>query len=235
MILERRSGARGHTGDNGLDSRHAFSSGGYYDPQWMGFGALRVLNDITLAPGAALPAQRHANMELLNFVVSGVLAYAGDAGSGEVHAGELQWIGAGHGMEHRAANGSDSEPVHFLQAWIQPDRLNASPAIDQRACDTAQRRGRWATLVSPDGDDGSLALRQHAWVRGVLLGAGDEAGFALDPARRYWLHVVRGEIGSAGLRLRAGDALGIAGEGAMAKLAGVGDGIADVLLFDLPG
>lgn len=233
-MLERRAAARGHTTAGGMDSRHAFSSGGYYDPQWMGFGPLRVLNEVTLAPGAALPSQRHANMELLNFVVSGVLAYAGDAGSGEVRAGELQWIGAGHGMEHRAGNGSDSEPVRFLQAWIQPDRLNAPPAIARRACDPAQQREHWVTFASPDGQGGSLALRQQAWLRGALLGAGGQVEIALDPARRYWLHVVRGSVRIDARELADGDALGVADEGGTLRLEGVGPAVAGLLLFDLP-
>jgi redox-sensitive bicupin YhaK (pirin superfamily) len=121
--------------------------------------------------------------------------------------------------------------VHFLQIWIQPDRVNAPPAYAQRAFDPAQRRGRWALLASPDGADASLAIRQQAWLRGALLDAGESVAFTPDPARRYWLHVAQGQVRMGDRALAAGDALGFEGESAPVELTGEG---ADVLLFDLP-
>nr|WP_255746803.1 hypothetical protein [Lysobacter sp. CFH 32150] len=120
-----------------------------------------------------------------------------------------------------------------MQIWIQPDRLNAQPAYAQRAFDPALRRGRWATLVSPDGAGDSLAIRQQASLRGVLLADGERVEATLDPARRYWLHVAQGDVGVDGRLLSAGDALGFADEGAL-RIEGRGNGTADVLLFDLP-
>ncbi|MCI4568305.1 pirin family protein [Lysobacter sp. CFH 32150] len=234
MIVERRSATRGHVEAGWLDSRHTFSFGHHYDPQWMGFGALRVINEDRVAPGAGFPPHRHANMEILSYVLSGALAHRDDAGGGGVlRPGELQWMSAGHGIEHSEYNASDSEPVHFLQIWIQPDRLNAQPAYAQRAFDPALRRGRWATLVSPDGAGDSLAIRQQASLRGVLLADGERVEATLDPARRYWLHVAQGDVGVDGRLLSAGDALGFADEGAL-RIEGRGNGTADVLLFDLP-
>src|SRR3546814_2539473 len=95
-------------------------------------------------------------------------------------------MGAGHGIEHSEFNASKDAPVHFLQIWIQPDRVNAPPAHAQQVFDPQARRGRWTTLASPDGADGSLAIRQQAWLHGVRLGEGESASFALKPARRYW-------------------------------------------------
>jgi redox-sensitive bicupin YhaK (pirin superfamily) len=235
MIVERPAVARGIARTDWLDSRHTFSFGHYHDPRWMGFGPLRVVNEDRVVPGAGFPPHGHANMEILSYVLSGALAHRDNAGGGGVlRPGELQWMSAGHGVEHSEFNDSQDEPVHFLQIWIQPDRVNAPPAYAQRAFDPAARRGRWATLASPDGDGDSLAIRQQAWLRGALLGAGDGVEFAPNPTRRYWLHVAQGAVDVDGRALGAGDALGFAGEAGRMQLAGRGEAVADVLLFDLP-
>ena len=232
MIVERPGSARGAVRGGWLDSRHSFSFGQYHDPQWMGFGPLRVINEDRVAPGAGFPPHGHANMEILSYVLSGALAHRDNAGGGGVlRPGELQWMSAGHGIEHSEFNDSQAEPVHFLQIWIQPDRVNAPPDYAQRGFDPEARCGRWATLASPDGADGSLAIRQQAWLRGVLLDAGDAVEFVPDPSRRYWLHVARGEAVAGERILAAGDALGFTGESTPLRLTGTG---ADILLFDLP-
>ena len=235
MIIERRSAQRGQVSAGWLDSRHTFSFGHYYDPQWMGFGPLRVINEDRVAPGAGFPPHSHANMEILSYVLSGALAHEDShGGKGVLRPGELQWMSAGHGIQHSEFNASQSEPVHFLQIWIQPDRVNAAPDYDQRAFDARDRRGRWVTLASPDGGDGSIAIRQQVWLRGVQLGAGDRVAAVIDPERRYWLHVAQGEVDVDGRRLQAGDALGFVNEAAGLTLQGVAGPHADILLFDLP-
>lgn len=235
MIVERRSTERGRIQAGWLDSRHTFSFGHYHDPQWMGFGALRVINEDRVAPGAGFPQHGHANMEILSYVLSGALAHRDShGGEGVLRPGELQWMSAGHGIEHSEHNASDSEPVHFLQIWIQPDRVNAVPAWDQRAFDPGARHGGWATLASPDGADGSLAIRQQAWLRGTLLGAGEQVVVALESDRRYWLHVAQDAVEADGRRLQAGDALGFVGETGELDVRGVAGVRADLLLFDLP-
>ena len=239
MILERPAVARGQVRNGWLDSRHSFSFGHYHDPQWMGFGALRVINEDRVAPGGGFAPHRHANMEILSYVLAGALAHrdsiadAGDA-DGVLRPGELQWMSAGHGIEHSEFNASDQHPVHFLQIWLQPDRINAPPAYAQRVFDPAARRGRWTLLASPDGACDSLAIRQQAWLHGVLLGDGDVVEFVLDPARRYWLHVAQGDIRIDDRRLGTGDALGYRDEAGRLHLTGSSDAVADVLLFDLP-
>jgi len=233
MIVERPAAARGAVNAGWLDSRHTFSFGHYHDPQWMGFGPLRVINEDRVAPGGGFAPHRHANMEILSYVLSGALAHRDDSGGGGVlRPGEVQWMSAGHGIEHSEFNASQDAPVHFLQIWIQPDRVNASPAYEQRAFDPDLRRGRWALLASPDGADGSLAIRQQAWVRGALLQAGESVDFTPDPARRYWLHVAQGSVRVGERELAAGDALGYAGESAPVRIAATA--AADILLFDLP-
>ncbi|GAA4859410.1 pirin family protein [Luteimonas vadosa] len=229
----RPAAERGHVRTDWLDSRHGFSFGHYHDPQWMGWGPLRVLNEDRVAPGAGFPPHGHANMEILSYVVSGALAHR-DSGGGEgvIHAGHWQWMSAGHGVEHSEYNASDTETVHFLQVWIQPDRVNTPPAHAQRAFDASARRGRWQTFVSPDGADGSLAIRQQAWVRGIGLTPGERATLQLQGSRRYWLQVVSGAITAGGDALSAGDALGLSEESDALELAAVDE--ADILVFDLP-
>ena len=235
MILQRPANARGVANAGWLDSRHTFSFGHYHDPQWMGFGSLRVINEDRVAPGAGFPPHSHANMEILSYVLSGALAHRDNSGGGGVlRPGELQWMSAGHGIEHSEFNASQEDPVHFLQIWIQPDRVNAPPAYAQRSFDPAARRGKWTVLASPDGANGSLAIRQQARLLGVLLASGEAVALQPDPARRYWLHVAQGGIDVAGQRLSAGDAIGITGESAAGQVVGRGDDVADVLLFELP-
>ncbi|TKR30647.1 pirin family protein [Luteimonas gilva] len=237
MRILRSADERGRVDAGWLDSRHTFSFGHFHDPAWMGFGPLRVINEDRVAPRGGFPPHRHANMEILSYVLSGALAHRdslSDAG-GVLRPGELQWMSAGRGIEHSEFNASDSEPVHFLQIWIQPDRSNTPPDYAQRAFDPQARRGRWGLLASPDGAEGSLAIRQQAWLRGALLEAGETVEWSPKQDRRYWVHVARGEIEIDGQRLSAGDALGLAQEEDELRIVGAGEGVADVLLFDLPG
>lgn len=235
MQVMRAADDRGHVKTGWLDSHHTFSFGHYHDPAWMGWGPLRVINEDRVAPGAGFPPHGHANMEILSYVIEGALAHRDDnGGEGVLHPGEWQWMGAGHGIEHSEFNASKDAPVHFLQIWIQPDRVNAPPAHAQQAFDPEARRGRWATLVSPDGSDGTLAIRQQAWLHGTRLGAGEAVAFALLPTRRYWLQLARGAVQIDGRPLSAGDAIGYAEESGELRITGAGEAIADVLLFDLP-
>ena len=231
MIIERPGSARGEGRADWLHSRHTFSFSRFYDPQWMGFGALRVINEDVVAPGAGFAPHRHANMEILSYVLDGELSHKDDhGGGGVIRAGELQWMGAGHGIEHSEFNASQDRPVHFLQVWLQPDRLNAAPAYAQRAA-PADADG-WTLMASPDGAAGSLAIRQDARVWLARLAAGAQADQALDGARRYWLHVAQGRVAACGRELNAGDALGLVEEGGVLSLQA--HEAAQVLLFDLP-
>ncbi len=239
MIIERPSAARGTVDLGWLRSKHSFSFGHYHDPAWMGFGPLRVINDDTVAPGGGFAPHRHANMEIISVVLDGALAHKdnmsnnGRGTDGVIRAGEVQWMSAGHGIEHSEYNGSNTAPVHFLQIWIQPDRLNAQPDYAQKFFDPDARRARWATLVSPDGADGSLAIRQQATLRATRLLAGDAVTATLDPARKEWLHVAAGEVAVGERVLGAGVALGFVDEAGELALRGIGEA-SDVLLFDLP-
>lgn len=233
MIIERPAAARGEVQAGWLDSRHTFSFGSYHDPDWTGFGVLRVINEDRVAPGGGFAPHRHANMEIISIVLDGALAHRDSTGNeGTIQAGDVQWMSAGHGVEHSEYNASPDASVHFLQVWIQPDRSNAAPAYAQRDAREAER-GQWALLASPDGDDGSLPIRQDARLRWVHLGEGDAAEYGMDPTRRYWLHVATGEIDADVRPLKAGDALGFEAEEGVLRLRGRANG-SRVLLFDLP-
>lgn len=234
MIVERPAAARGEVDLGWLRSRHTFSFGHYYDPAWMGFGVLRVINDDTVAPGGGFAPHRHANMEIISVVLDGALAHKDSAGNaGVIRAGDVQWMSAGHGIEHSEYNGSDAAPVHFLQIWIQPARLNHAPAYDQKHFAPDDRHGRWVALAAPDGADGAIALRQDAVLRATRLLAGDVLDATLDPGRRYWLHVATGEVAVGERVLAAGDALGLVEESGVLALRGLA-ATSDVLLFELP-
>lgn len=234
MILERPAAARGSVRLDWLHSRHTFSFGHYHDPQWMGFGLLRVINDDTVAPGGGFAPHSHANMEIISVVLDGALAHRDSAGhEGVIRPGDVQWMSAGHGIQHSEYNASQTEPVHFLQIWIQTDRLNAAPAYAQKQFDPEARRARWALLASPDGAEGSLAIRQQARLLATRLEPGDAVPLALDATKRQWLHVATGEVQLDGRTLVAGDAMGFVEESGTVHLAGIGATV-DVLVFELP-
>lgn len=236
MILLRPAAERGHTGAGWLDSRHTFSFGGYHDPAWMGFGPLRVLNEDRVAPGAGFPAHRHANMEILSWVLEGALAHQDNTGGGgTLRPGELQRMRAGHGIEHSEFNASDRAPLHFLQIWIQPDRLNLAPGYAQRAFADAELRGRLHAVATPDGAYGTLDLRQDARVFVARLAAGETVAHAPAPGRRAWLQAARGTftlgVDGEARSLAAGDGAGI---GTANPLRLTADADCELLLLDLP-
>ncbi|TXK61075.1 pirin family protein [Alkalisalibacterium limincola] len=234
MIQIRRSSERGRVRLGWLDSRHTFSFGHYYDPAWMGFGPLRVINQDRVDPGAGFPTHGHANMEILSIVLSGALEHRDSTGGGGViRPGELQLMSAGHGVEHSEYNASKDEPVEFLQVWIQPDRVNAPPRYAQAAFGAGQREGRLCLIASPDGAEGSLLLRQQARVLRGHLRPGEPVTHALAAGRRAWIQLIGGELDLAGEQLEAGDGAGISGVESFDLLAR-GDAQADVLVFDLP-
>lgn len=245
MIIQRLSRERGRVPADGSDSLHTFSSGGYYDPAWMGFGALRVLREVRAAPGAGLAVHRHANMDVFSYVLEGAMGFEGIAGpefgeaaeggdiaTGAVRAGELQWLGAGHGMRHRAFNAAADAPLRFLQIWIQPDRLNARPAYALSAAPAADERG-WTLRASRDGGEGGVPVRQDLRLFTATLAAGADLRRALDAGRAYWLQIVAGEVRADGHALAAGDALGLVAETGELALS-AGERGAQALLLELP-
>jgi len=239
MIIQRLSHDRGRASADGVESLQTFSSGAYYDPAWMGFGALRAVRELRVDPGAGLAVHRHANMDVFSYVLDGVMGFEGAFGSqgedgerGAVRAGELQWLGAGHGLRHRAFNPAAAQPLRFLQFWVQPDRLNARPAYALSAAPAAGEGG-WVLRASRDGADGGLPVRQDLRLYSLDLAADAQARRALDAGRSYWLQMLAGGAQAHGHALAAGDALGLIGEsGELALVAGAAG--AQALLLELP-
>ena len=232
MILHRPTDARGHAEFGWLDSRHTFSFGNYHDPAWMGFGPLRVINEDRVAPGGGFAPHAHANMEILSYVLEGALQHRDSLGTGSViRPGDLQRMSAGSGITHSEFNASKDAPVHFLQIWIQPDRLNIEPGYAQRQFPDVERRGVLRLLASPDGAEDSLSVHQDARVYGALLAPGERVEHALAAGRRAWVQLARGALTLNGHPLVAGDGAGISEETALVLQA---SGDAEVLLFDLP-
>ena len=234
MIVSRPAAERGRVEMGWLDSRHTFSFGHYHDPNWMGFGPLRVINEDRVAPGGGFAPHSHANMEILSVVLEGGLAHRDSTGTdGVIRPGEVQWMSAGHGIQHSEYNASQTEPVHFLQIWIQPERLNHQPAYDQKHFPLDARRGRWCVVASPEGVAGTIAIRQQTTLAVAHLQPGDVLEVVLEVSKRYWLHVASGEITLDNRSQVAGDALGFVEETGALTLRG-GAATSEVLLFALP-
>jgi redox-sensitive bicupin YhaK (pirin superfamily) len=233
MITVRRSEDRGRFDHGWLDTRHTFSFAGYHDPAQMGFRSLRVINEDVVAAGEGFGRHGHRDMEILSYVLSGTLSHADSTGGRvDLVPGEVQRMTAGTGVEHSEMNGSATEPVHFLQIWILPDRRGLRPGYEQKAFPDAARRGRLLLLASPDGSEGSLTIHQDARVLATLLAKGEAAAGAVQPGRHAWVQVVRGEAVVNGETLRAGDGAALSEERRV-SLVGQGTGLAEVLVFDL--
>lgn len=232
MLIHRPAAARGRTLTDWLESRHAFSFGDYYAPEWMGFGALRVLNEDRVAAHAGFAEHAHANMEILTWVIEGALAHRDSTGTqGLVRAGELQRMSAGHGIRHSEMNASDRQPVHFLQIWIQPERSNRAPSYAQRGYADAHLEHGWALLAAPAASSHAEVLPLHAAARvwAWRPAGGYRARFPLH-VPRAWLQVTRGALEVEGITLAAGDGLGIEDEAAFETAASHDS---EVLLFEL--
>jgi quercetin 2,3-dioxygenase len=231
VIQVRSAESRGRTDWGWLDSRHTFSFGDYYDPQNMGFGTLRVINDDRVKPGAGFGTHGHRDMEILSYVLDGALEHQDSSGGGGViRPGEIQFMRAGTGVTHSEYNHSKSEPVHFLQIWVVPDTRGLKPAYGQLSFDRDAARKGFVLLASNDGRDGALQIHQDVDLWMTRLGPGDRRELALRPGRRAWVHVARGSAEVNGTTLEEGDGAAVSGE---EKLSFLGRHDAEVLVFDL--
>src|SRR5262245_33418340 len=231
MIQVRPAGARGRTDWGWLDSRHTFSFGDYYDPAHEGFRALRVLNDDRVRAGAGFGTHGHRDMEILSYVLAGALEHKDSAGGGGViRPGEIQFMRAGTGVTHSEFNHSPSEPVHFLQVWIIPDKRGLPPAYGQLAFDREAAARGLVRLASRDGREGSLQVQQDVELWLGLLEPGGSRSFRLAPGRHAWLHVARGALALGGTALGEGDGAAVSAEERLELRA---EEPSEVLLFDL--
>jgi redox-sensitive bicupin YhaK (pirin superfamily) len=231
MLTLRQSKNRGHAEHGWLDSFHTFSFAEYYDPEHMGWGALRVINDDTVQPGHGFPTHAHRDMEIISYVLEGELEHKDSTGTGEViRPGDVQLMSAGTGVRHSEFNPSRENPVHFLQIWIVP-KLTGTPAgYQQKFFDPSEKRGRLRLLVSPDGRDGSLEIGQDASLYAALIDEDEHVLHEMAPGRRAYIHVARGEATLNGQRLRAGDGMKVEDESGLSISHGKK---AEILLFDL--
>jgi redox-sensitive bicupin YhaK (pirin superfamily) len=231
MLQIRRAADRGITKIDWLDSRHTFSFGSYYDANHQGFRDLRVINDDRVEPGQGFGSHPHRDMEILTWILEGALEHEDSMGNRSViRAGELQRMTAGMGVRHSEFNHSDTEPVRFLQIWIQPQSLGLKPGYEQKSFDAGERTGRLALLASPEGQDGSLRVHQDVRLYASLLEEGQVVRHDLAPGRHAWLHVASGSVTLDGNILEEGDGAAMS-EVRSVELETVTSG--DVLLFDL--
>jgi quercetin 2,3-dioxygenase len=231
MIQVRRAEERGHADHGWLDTNHTFSFASYYDPRFMGFRSLRVINDDTVAPGRGFGTHGHRDMEIISYVLEGALEHRDSLGTGSVlRPGDVQRMSAGTGVRHSEFNGSKTEPVHFLQIWIEPEQDGITPDYEEKAFSDEEKRDRLRLIASRDGRDGSLTIHQDVSVFATVLEPGGEVTHAIDPGRHVWVHVARGSVTLDGQILRAGDGAAVSNEN---QVSLVGERGAEVLLFDL--
>jgi redox-sensitive bicupin YhaK (pirin superfamily) len=231
MLTLRTSEQRGHADHGWLQSFHSFSFADYFDPAHMGFGPLRVINDDMVAPGRGFGMHGHRDMEIVTYVLQGTLSHKDSLGNGaDILPGDVQRMSAGKGIMHSEFNQGLREPVHLLQIWIVPTDKGGSPSYEQKNFSEADKRGRLRLVASPDGRDGSVTIHADAALRVGLFDGEERAELALNPARKAYVHVARGNIVANGQPLKAGDALKLEGEAELTLAHGQQ---AEVLVFDL--
>lgn len=231
MHAMRRARDRGHTDLGWLDSRHSFSFGHYRDPAHMGYGPLRVINDDRVQGGGGFATHAHADMEIISYVIEGVLAHRDSLGTGSViQPGDVQRMSAGTGIRHSEFNASADEPVHFLQIWIEPERRGLAPGYEQKTFSTESKRGRLRLIGSQDGRDGSVRIHQDVHAYASVLITGERIEYALGPDRIGWVQVARGTAVLNGHALEAGDGVALRA-GSTLELEGAAVG--ELLLFDM--
>jgi len=230
MMNIRKATDRGHADYGWLNTNYTFSFADYYDPEWMGFRSLRVINDDVVAGGGGFGTHPHRDMEIITYVLSGALEHKDSMGNGRIiKPGEVQYMAAGTGIRHSEFNPSPTEPVHLLQIWLVPDKKNAKPAYAERSFANAPT-GKLNLVASKTGRDGSIAINQDADVLVGKFASGDQVTYALKKDRNAWLHVAEGQIELNGEKLNAGDGVAVSDEN---QLTLKSNSAAQVLLFDM--
>lgn len=231
MIALRKSAERGYADHGWLKSFHTFSFANYYDPEHMGFGSLRVINEDRVDPGEGFGKHPHRDMEIISYVLDGELEHKDSIGTGSViRPGDVQRMSAGTGVTHSEYNASPKNPVHFLQIWIEPAERGIKPSYEQKFFSPADKRGKLRIVASPDGRDGSVTINQDAYLYAAMVDGAEQVSHQLAEGRKAYVHVARGSATVNGRPLRAGDALKVDSESSIE----IGDGSnAEVLLFDL--
>lgn len=231
MITVRKSSDRGHANHGWLKSAHSFSFASYYDPAFMGWGNLRVINEDRVAPGMGFGTHSHRDMEIISYVLSGELAHKDSMGNIEtIPPGNIQRMSAGTGVTHSEFNHAKSAETHFLQIWIEPSARGVTPSYEQRAIDPADKRGRLLKIVGPVGSDAVVSMHADASIFAGCFDGAEQAQFAIPPDRKTYVHLIQGSLVVSGIELSAGDALMVAQESLLQLSQGTQ---AEVLVFDL--
>jgi quercetin 2,3-dioxygenase len=231
MFTIRRSGERGGGNYGWLDTKHTFSFSDYWDPRWMGFRSLRVINEDYVAPAAGFPTHPHSDMEIITYVLEGKLEHKDSLGTGSVILpGDGQRMTAGRGIRHSEYNPSKSERVHLYQIWILPEKKGLEPSYEQKSFPAEEKEGKLRLIASPDAEEGSVKINQDTRLYVTLLKPGEEVLHSFGKGRHGWLQVAKGSVEVAGQTLQQGDGAAIIDE---QKLTIKGAKDSEVLLFDL--
>lgn len=231
MITIRPSAERGGGNHGWLNTKHTFSFSDYWDPKWMGFRSLRVINEDRVAPNKGFPVHPHRDMEIITYVLSGKLEHKDSLGTGSVILpGDGQRMTAGSGIRHSEFNPSTTEPVHFLQIWILPEKAALPPSYEQKSFPEDEKRGKLRVIASRDAGEGSVKINQDARLYVSLLKPDEEVTHEFAKGRYGWLQVARGRVELNGKELNQGDGAAISDE---TKLTIQATEDAEVLLFDL--
>jgi len=232
MLQIRHSEERGAANHGWLNSHHSFSFGSYHDPKHMGFGPLLVINEDRVTPGQGFGTHGHRDMEIISYVLDGALEHKDSMGTGSVlHYGDVQRMSAGSGVRHSEFNHSQTDGLHFLQIWIQPNVTGIAPSYEEKHFSPETKQGKLRLVASSDGRQGSVLIHQNASIYASIMKEGDALEHALDEGRTAYVHLIRGSLVVNGTPLKAGDALKLTQE-AKVTLANAED--AEFLLFDLP-
>jgi quercetin 2,3-dioxygenase len=231
MILLRKSSDRGYADHGWLKSFHSFSFANYYDPQFMGWGNLRVINEDRVAAGRGFGKHSHRDMEIVSYVLSGALAHEDSMGNIEsIPPGDVQRMSAGTGVEHSEFNHAQNQETHFLQIWIEPLKKGVDPGYEQKTISPATKRGALRLIASHEGEHDSVRMNADARIFAGLFDGDESARLELNPARKAYVHLVQGKLQVQGQQLEAGDALMLEDETVLTLERGIG---AEVLVFDL--
>lgn len=232
MLTIRNAAERGTSRFSWLNSKHTFSFGGYMDPQHMGFGDLRVINDDQVTPGAGFGTHGHRDMEIISYVLEGELGHRDSMGTGSViRPGDVQRMTAGTGVTHSEMNASDTNPVHFLQIWILPEEKGLEPGYEQKHFAPSERQDQWRLLGSQDGREGSITIHQDVSLYTTTLSANTALSYDLAAGRKAWVQVTRGTAQINGETLQEGDGAAISDLSQIDVSTTVEE--TEILLFDL--
>jgi redox-sensitive bicupin YhaK (pirin superfamily) len=231
MITIRPSQERGGGNHGWLKTHHTFSFSDYWDPKWMGFRSLRVINEDWVAPNNGFPTHPHRDMEIITYVLEGAIEHKDSMGTGSViRPGEIQHMSAGTGVTHSEYNPSNTELLHLLQIWIMPENKGIPPSYDQKSTGLADHPGELRLIASRDGSSGSVKINQDTRLYASILRAGEKISHTLQPNRYAWLQVARGSVRLNDVDLKTGDGAGVSAE---TDIEIVSQDDSEILLFDL--